>query len=143
MQLIKLVYASRVSPGVTGPAVKDILAVSRRNNEKVSITGSLIFNSKFFLQCLEGPRDSVNRTYVRILTDERHQDPQILDCREIVSRDFGIWSMGYIGEGPLSRETVLKYLPTDSFDPYLLTAAGAEAMLRELSRAAFALQGSS
>lgn len=141
MYLTRLVYASRVSPGVTGPTVKEILAVSRRNNAQDGITGSLVFNSKYFLQCLEGPRDAVNRAYLRILKDERHHDPQILDCGELLSRNFGAWSMGYIGEGPLSRETILKYLPTDRFDPYLLTAAGAQAMLLELGQAAFALQG--
>lgn len=141
MYLIKLVYASRVSSGVTGATVKEILAVSRRNNARDGITGSLLFNSDFFLQCLEGPREAVNRAYLRILRDARHQDPQILDYGELVSRGFGAWSMGYIGEGPLNRETILKYLPGEQFDPYQLGSAGAWAMIRDLGEASFALQG--
>ncbi|PPQ33173.1 hypothetical protein CCR94_02775 [Rhodoblastus sphagnicola] len=53
--LHRLIYFSRrcvaVSPG-SNDALLDILAVSRRNNGRLGLTGALMFNSGCFIQII-------------------------------------------------------------------------------------------
>lgn len=130
--LIRLTYASRVGPDVSPTAIRDILTISQRNNERDGITGALVFTGAMFLQCLEGDRTMVNRTYHRIVPDARHREPQILMFEEIHRRDFSDWSMGYLGYTQQNRSLFLRYSPNATFDPYQCSATALGAMLREL-----------
>lgn len=134
--LIRLTYASRVSPDVSPTALRDILATSQRNNERDGITGALVFTGAVFLQCLEGDRAMVNRTYHRIVPDDRHREPQILSFEEITQRDFSDWSMGYLAYNQQNRHRFLRYSPNATFDPYQCSATSLGAMLRELVESA-------
>lgn len=140
MFLVRLVYASRLDKDTPVSEIRQILDKSRKNNEKDGITGVLCFNSKYFLQCLEGPRDAVNRAYNRIGRDPRHTDLALLSFDDIVARDFDDWSMGYIGEGLLNRDSVLRYSPQGDFDPYVLGGASAWQLLLALSERTRKLQ---
>ncbi|MDX2220585.1 MAG: BLUF domain-containing protein [Burkholderiales bacterium] len=140
--LIRLTYASRVSPDVSPTALRDILATSQRNNERDGITGALVFTGSVFLQCLEGDRAVVNRTYHRIVPDERHSDPQILAFEEVTRRDFSDWSMGYLAYTQQNRHRFLRYSPNATFDPYQCTGAALGDMLRDLVESARALSKS-
>ncbi len=130
--LVRLTYASRVQPNVTPTALRDILATSQKNNERDGITGALVFTGSVFLQCLEGDRAMVNKTYHRIIPDDRHSAPQILAMEEISRRDFNDWSMGYLAYTQQNRHLFLRYSPTATFDPYQCSAPALGAMLREL-----------
>lgn len=130
--LVRLIYASRVQPNVSPTALRDILATSQKNNERDGITGALVFTGSVFLQCLEGDRAMVNKTYHRIVPDERHSDPQILAMAEITERNFSDWSMGYLPYTQQNRHRFLRYSPTVTFDPYRCSGAGLADMLREL-----------
>ncbi|OZB67887.1 MAG: blue light sensor protein, partial [Thiomonas sp. 14-64-326] len=94
--MIRMIYASRISPNF-GPAdVHDILNTSRRNNQPLGLTGMLVFADGFFLQALEGARSKINTIYAKILRDPRHNQSAILSYQEIDKRLFGDWSMGYV-----------------------------------------------
>lgn len=134
MLLVQLVYASRTADQLTTDQVKDILAASQRSNAQADVTGSLFYNSRFFLQCLEGSRAAVNAVYARILDDPRHSEPTLLCYREAVERDFAGWSMGYVGEGVLKRDTFLRFGPTERFDPLAMSGESARGLLLELAR---------
>lgn len=130
--LIRLTYASRVSADVSPTAIRDILAISQRNNERDGITGALVFTGSVFLQCLEGDRAMVNRAYHRIVPDARHREPQILGLEEISRRDFSDWTMGYLAYTQQNRNLFLRYSPNAVFDPFQCSAASLAAMLRDL-----------
>lgn len=130
--LIRLTYASRVNPDVSPTAIRDILAISQRNNERDGITGALVFTGSVFLQCLEGDRAQVNRAYHRIVPDARHREPQILGLEEIDRRDFSDWTMGYLAYTPQNKHLFLRYSPSAVFDPFQCSAASLGKMLREL-----------
>lgn len=134
MLLVQLVYASRTDDELTTTALKEILAASQRNNAAVDVTGALMYNSRFFLQCLEGSRAAVNAVYTRILGDPRHQDPALLHYREVDARDFAGWSMGYVGEGVSKREAFLRYGAVGRFDPFALSGGAARGLLLELAK---------
>ena len=130
--LIQLTYASR-SARTLGPAdVKDILTASKRNNAVTNVTGALCLANGIFLQQLEGDRDAVNQTYLRILRDPRHTEPTILDFSEIASRRFGNWNMGLISSLTENRQMFLKYSTKTEFDPYSMTTASLREFFDEI-----------
>lgn len=139
--LIRLIYASRVAANVSPTALRDILATSQRNNQRDGITGALVFTGSVFLQCLEGDREMVNKTYHRIVPDDRHKDPQILSFTEVNQREFSSWSMGYLAYTAQNRHHFLRYSPNAQFDPYQCGAASLENMLKDLVESARLLKG--
>lgn len=96
--LSRLVYHSENHLGAQGGGMIDdlnaILAASQRNNEKAGITGALIFDTLWFIQILEGEREAVSRTLLRIARDKRHDALTVMDCRAVDERLFGTWWMG-------------------------------------------------
>jgi hypothetical protein len=135
MYLIRLIYTSRISSSFQSDDLKHILESAQRHNKLNYITGLLGFNRKIFLQCLEGSREAVNKTYQRILKDERHTDALILDYSEITHRDFSEWSMGFIPDSKVTAPINLKFSGNDIFDPYEMSGVSAHELLLELSKA--------
>ena len=99
--LCRLIYVSRNL--LEGPAeaveqeVFRILEVSRRNNLRDGITGALLFSTDYFAQALEGPPAAVHRAFERIQCDARHSGTVVLSCGNVPAREFGEWSMAYVG----------------------------------------------
>ena len=130
--LVQLTYASRTA-GILGASdVKDILAASKRNNALIGVTGALCLSNGIFLQQLEGDKTEVNRLYHRLLHDERHQHPAILDFAEIPHRRFGSWSMGLLSSVEENRQVFLKYSGSREFDPYAMSIASLRAFFGEI-----------
>ncbi|ARN73013.1 BLUF domain-containing protein [Oceanicoccus sagamiensis] len=132
MFLVRLVYASRKSPDFNESDIEQLLASARKHNLANHVTGLLCFNRKYFLQCLEGSRARVNATYHNILNDPRHNDIVMLDYREVDSRKFDAWSMGYMPESSLTTPLNLRYSGTPEFDPYDMSGESAYQMMLEL-----------
>jgi len=70
--MIQLAYFSSVGPGRPASDRESILATSRRNNERLGITGMLLYSKGNYLQILEGPREPVLQVFTRIQQDPRH-----------------------------------------------------------------------
>lgn len=134
MSLFRLIYASRAAEALTPADHEQILESSRRNNAKVGVTGILAFGSREFLQCLEGSREAVNATYARILSDPRHQEVQLIDCRDVDQRWFGDWGMHGLPLSRLTRQRVLRYSERELFTPTRMSGGSAIALLAELAR---------
>jgi len=132
MFIVRMIYASRVTPGFSDRDFNELLEAARRKNEKYGISGMLLFNADSFLQCLEGGRDQVNHIYNCILQDKRHFDPVILDYTEINQRSFEQWSMAYVANISMSRETLLRYTPNAVFEPLQMSGEGAAKMMLDL-----------
>jgi len=100
-QLYRVLYCSRnIVPGTSEAVAADIrgiLACSRHNNARDGITGGLLFSRGCFAQVLEGPVDTVERTFERIQCDERHGEVTVLQAGPIATRDFPAWSMAFAG----------------------------------------------
>ncbi|UAJ10613.1 BLUF domain-containing protein [Glacieibacterium megasporae] len=119
--LYRLVYYSHNA--VTGDAdtvataITSILAKSQVNNQRVGVTGALMFNSGCFAQVLEGPRSAVEEVFERIQQDDRHGDVSLLAFDPVPTRAFEDWSMGFVGAsiGDAARYGVL--VDSSGFDP--------------------------
>ncbi len=96
-----LVYVSQANRPFKSQDLEDLLAVSRRNNKRDSITGLLIyrFNEGFgrgnFLQVIEGPKAAIDGLWKDLSADQRHHTIIILDEGETQDRMFSDWSMGF------------------------------------------------
>lgn len=132
MLLVRLTYASCVTENFRTDDIAQILDSARRTNNKLNITGLLCFNRKFFLQCSEGSRSSVNFVYTKISADPRHHNLTLLEYKDISEREFGDWSMGYTPECSMTAELLLKYSDYESFDPYKMSGESAAKLLSSL-----------
>jgi hypothetical protein len=96
-QIHQLVYCSRLSSTTANrqAEIDAILAISRRNNRRADITGGLFVTEDLVAQLLEGPMDAIERTYVKICADPRHQQLTLLRRREGSRRIFPAWAMGF------------------------------------------------
>lgn len=91
----ELVYFSFATEALTGPQIEAILKTSQTNNLRDGLTGVLLYNDRNFIQILEGPSESVDRTFKRIHKDPRHKEALKLHEGPITRRAFPDWQMGY------------------------------------------------
>lgn len=94
--ITQVIYVSVETEPFTRNALRDLLDVSRRNNEAVGVSGMLVYHDGTFLQVLEGDADAVNALLERIDADPRHHRIKFLLRSELPERSFGEWSMGFV-----------------------------------------------
>lgn len=95
MSLHQIMYISSATGPVTAAQCAAIAQAAAKNNRADDVTGLLLFNSRRFLQVLEGPQDAVARIYARIARDGRHGALVKLRETTIEAREFGEWGMAY------------------------------------------------
>jgi hypothetical protein len=96
MGLIQLIYCSAATKAnVTAAELESILEVSRRNNEKIGITGILLYREGSFFQVLEGEKELVEALYEKIGLDKRHKKVRKILVEPIEHKGFSAWTMGY------------------------------------------------
>ena len=97
MHQVRLVYYSenRLDPGEAPllATLQGILRASKRNNAQCGITGALAFDSFWFYQALEGPREAVWSLFLKIMEDARHGNIVLAELVPIEQRLFAAWSM--------------------------------------------------
>jgi hypothetical protein len=120
MKTVRLIYYSRASREMSLADLKSILESARRNNSELEVCGMLCYDKLYFLQALEGDRETVNELYLDIADDHRHDQVTIISYDEVESPTFGEWQMGYAG-GSAAFKTLLKDLGQDDFDPSALS----------------------
>ncbi len=91
----QLLYVSNTAHEIALGELDNVLTASRRNNSMLGITGLLLFIDGGFLQMLEGDERPVRELYTRIADDSRHANLRLMLDREIPSRAFPDWSMGF------------------------------------------------
>ena len=120
MNIVRLIYASRLKKKLDHAAVKKIADVSRRNNKKLGVTGALCSSPRGFLQILEGPPEAVNELYNRIVRDPRHADVSLLEYVKVPFREFENWSMAYVRTDEIAQALLHKYSTHRVFDPFTM-----------------------
>ncbi len=120
--MIQVSYISSTSRPMSHEALLSLLNECRRNNEKLGVTGLLMYANNTFLQVVEGEDDVVDNLVERICGDERHDEIQMLRRTEIDERRYGQWSMGYneVSEQDLEEIEGLRNFSAEDFDFSLL-----------------------
>jgi hypothetical protein len=123
-ELKHLIYFSKPT-GFDYETIKNILTISRVNNNRTGLTGSLIYRSDLYFQFLEGPPDAVNVTYKKIKLDTRHSELHKIYENMTNRRLFASWAMreDALQNGIWPREEVRTGLltrikPNEAFDTF-------------------------
>lgn len=98
--LFRLVYRSRSAIAGDAEAVRRaveaVVAVSRRRNAEVGVTGAMLFAGLHFVQVLEGPAAAVEAIFDRICCDLRHSSIAVVECGPVLEPAFGGAPMSYL-----------------------------------------------
>jgi len=78
-----------------------LLLDARGFNEKVQVSGVLLYHDGTFFQYLEGPADGVAQVYARIRASRSHHSIYELLNNQIKARMFPSWLMG-VSNAPAS-----------------------------------------
>jgi Sensors of blue-light using FAD len=127
--MIELIYCSRVALDLELTEIYKILKQAQSHNQAHDITGALLFNTRFFLQLLEGPEQAVDQLYQRIQADSRHHNIRLIGRAPLVNQRLMQWSMALVTPGITNQELLLKYCQTAEFDPTGLDASNARALI--------------
>lgn len=95
--MYRLIYKSHSLREIDWEFVDELVAKSEQSNEEAGITGVLLASKTHFLQVLEGDFYEINRLFLRIARDPRHDDVQLISFGCVENRLFGGWSMHAIG----------------------------------------------
>lgn len=123
MNLFRLIYFSKAE-SISRDDIESILASARAKNESARISGMLVYSDGKFTQLLEGPRNAVTETFLRIMHDPRHREVELLLAGRINARLFQDWSMRYVATTGDGARLLERFQATDRFQPeYLADAA--------------------
>ena len=134
--LTQLLYFSEVRDLGEGGVVK-LLDQCREKNSAAHLSGALLFDQRYFLQCLEGSRENLTATFSRIAADGRHGNVTLMSVRDVDERDFPDWTMGYVSTTPELRKFLLRFFPTAEFAPESLSSTAATTLMRSLREMQF------
>lgn len=136
--LTRLIYASEPTEALAPAIVQDIVTRARHNNHRLHLSGMLVFDSRCFLQVLEGERATLSALYHRIAADTRHRRIELMEVVPVHERCFGRWTMGFAAADAAHAELFLRFGGSPQFDPYAMTAASALGLLQAMGGAVVA-----
>ena len=93
--LRRLAWSSILSPSLSTAHLKEIIALSHRNNERHHISGMLLFTGVHFLGILEGDEWDLGNLWLRLERDPRHYDLIRIGTELCGARWFPRWTMAY------------------------------------------------
>jgi hypothetical protein len=91
--LWSITYTSAAIRLPTRAELERLLIRARARNVRESITGVLLYYNGSFLQCIEGPKESLRRVYNAICADPLHHKISELVREPIARREYQEWSM--------------------------------------------------
>lgn len=93
--LERILYQSRATNDFSSLHLFNLLTDAQHRNERLEITGHLLYLRGGFTQCIEGPTEHVEQLWQSILRDPRHHQIEVLVRRSIERRNFPEWSMAF------------------------------------------------
>lgn len=93
--MIQVSYVSCTSQPMSAEELLSLLHECRTNNEKLGVTGMLLYGNGTFLQVIEGEDKVIDALVDRICEDQRHAAVEMLKRKEIAERQYAEWSMGF------------------------------------------------
>ncbi len=126
---IRTIYVSH-STAPLPLELKEILAVSRKNNPLLGISGAMCFIDGVYLQFLEGESVAVDALYRKIETDPRHTNVKMLVHEQIDQREYPKWSMALLTWNEEIKTLFSLFNPDAAYDLYSADPATVAALLR-------------
>ncbi len=101
--LTRVKYVSRFARPMTPADVRHIVEAAQRHNATIGVTGILLAFGGVFMQVLEGPTDTVQALFGRIVADPRHRDVVVIRSQPTTKHIFSGWSMRLLDLGDAAR----------------------------------------
>ena len=119
--MIQLIYGSTAVKPFTNEQLVELLKKAREKNERLNITGMLLYYDRSFIQVLEGDAEAVDGLFETIKNADRHESVTMFFRRETTAREFPEWEMGFM---ELSDDDIAK-VPgyTEVLNEHTLNAA--------------------
>ena len=109
--LRRLAWSSLPSVSLSAARLGEIIAPSRRNNERNHISGRLLFTGAHFLGVLEGDERDLGKLWLRMARDERHLDLIRIEDALCGKRWFPEWMMAYMDHADIGAQIEALRLP--------------------------------
>ena len=93
--LRRLARSSVPSSSFSAARLNEIVAPSRRNNERNHLSGMLLFTGAHFLGILEGDQRDLDNLWLRLEQDKRHHGLIRIGDEACGERWFPDWMMAY------------------------------------------------
>jgi hypothetical protein len=104
-----IIYLSTATRPMADETLALLLAQCRRNNERLNVTGALVYGGGQFMQIMEGSQVAVQALYQRLEADPRHTGLMKLADKDIPHRSFGTWQMAFERVSPEALTALAGY----------------------------------
>ena len=94
-RVLTLTYTSSATRLMSVTQLVELIEQIRPKNERLGLTGLLLYSGGNVIQTLEGDSGSVESVFDAISADARHDDVRVVDRRLVAERAFSTWSMGF------------------------------------------------
>lgn len=111
--LERLIYQSQASHEFGSLHLFNLLTEARLRNQRLQITGHLLYFEGRFTQCIEGPTASIDQLWQSLQRDDRHHDVQLLGRYAIEERRFPEWTMAFSSYQSLYVHGMTGFFPVD------------------------------
>ncbi len=101
--LERLLYRSKATNTLGSLHLFNMLSEARSRNAALGITGHLLYTEEVFVQCIEGPTESIAALWDSLQSDARHHDIELLARGPIQERRFSDWNMAFSSYPSLNR----------------------------------------
>lgn len=106
-----IVYVSNAAGELNELEVQQLLAGSKRDNNKKDVTGILLYSESNFFQVLEGEKKTVLDLYDTIQQDKRHNNLIQIFGKEINNESFDGYESDFISENTeIDQEKMQHYI---------------------------------
>lgn len=99
----QVIYSSAATAPFSERDLATLLLRARLNNERLDITGLLLYHEGSFLQVIEGDEAPLESLFLTISGDKRHNRIVKLLAREVEERHFAGWKMGFVSMSSLAH----------------------------------------
>jgi hypothetical protein len=93
--LLSLTYTSAATRLMSVAELVELIEQIRPKNERLGVTGLLLYSGGNVIQTLEGTSYAVDAVFDAIQADSRHGDVHVVERRAVDERSYGTWSMGF------------------------------------------------
>ena len=107
--LLMMIYGSSATENFSQDDLIPLLKQAREKNQRLNITGLLLYHDGNFMQALEGEKEAVETLFGVIQQDTRHRSILTFLKRSIARREFSDWSMGFVNLGSVDATELPGY----------------------------------
>jgi hypothetical protein len=102
--LHRIAWSSALAPSFSAARLNEIIAPARRNNERLHISGMLVFTGSHFLGMHEGEEPDLDRLWRNLEADVRHCELTRIGEELCTKRWFPKWLMGYSADPGVDKQ---------------------------------------